>query len=99
VVADRQVYIYRLVVTLPEGSESWGWEPDNWAAWCKDHGWMAYDREEGVTTFSWGRYTRRKHFMSNGAAERRAKWLREFGATVVVQRSLPVTLWVETVAP
>lgn len=79
------IYVYRLVVTLPEGSTERGWEPDNWVAFCDDRGWSPVNDERDETSFAWA--LSRKHYLSGGAANRRANLLRGFGATVEVERS------------
>lgn len=88
--AERNVYVYRLNVTLPPGSDVPGWEPDNWTEWCDQNGWTDYESDTGAATtavFSWTKLMRRKHFLSGAGAEQRAKLLREFGAIVKVERS------------
>lgn len=89
--ALRQLYVYRLVVVLPELKND---EPDNWDEICRVRGWAAstdqgdeYDGP-GATTFSW---PRRRLFFSATSARKRADYLRECGATVTIERSWPVT--------
>ena len=89
----RAVYVYRLAVTLPPGSDAPGWEPDSWVEWCEEHGWEEYEQDTGARnapTFSWPRLLQRKHFLSAPGAERRARMLRGFGALVEVERSQAV---------
>lgn len=87
----KSVHVYRLAVTLPEGSTVPGWEPENWEEWCEAHDlWInEYDTGASVTPpFKW---RMRRNFLSKSAADRHAEWLREFGATVTVEKSNPVT--------
>lgn len=87
---DRQVYVYRLKVTLPPGSSEPGWEPDSWPVWCEEHAWEDFDSETGARdfpTFSWARFLHRKNFLSAASAALRAETLRAFGAMVEVERS------------
>jgi hypothetical protein len=78
------VYVYRLVVTLLEGSTERGWEPDKWAALCDASGWPPINDDLDETSFRW---LGRKHYLSGAAANRRADLLRAFGAAVDVERS------------
>lgn len=89
--SKRAAYLYRLVVTLPEGADEVGWKPENWEEVCEARGWIDMERETGAEftiPFSW---PRRRLYMSAAAAEERAKMLREYGATVKIERSNPVT--------
>jgi hypothetical protein len=79
--------VYRLHVTYPEGSHApdgipvAGWEPPGWQPGA------AYDPEEGPAPFSWPRL---RLYLSRNGAEARARWFREFGATVEIEESRPV---------
>lgn len=87
---DRLVRVYRLAVTLPEGSTEPGWEPEGWYEICEQRGWVASDRETGAEydpPFAW---PRRKLYLSKLSAETRAKLLRSYGATVEIEESEPV---------
>lgn len=80
----RAVYVYRLDVTYPEGSTAPDWYPEG------------YTPEEGYESDTGARYDlpfrwpRNRLYLSGGAAEARAKWLRKFGAHAVVVRSRAV---------
>ncbi len=80
------IRVYRLRVARPEGSEAPGWEPEGWSEICVARGWTS-DVDPGEVPFTW---PRRLTYLSAAGAEERAKLLREYGATVVVERSLPV---------
>lgn len=68
-------FVYRLIVKTPSGSDSPGWQPDNWEP---------YDDE---AYFSW---PTRRNYLSQAPAHRKAELLRSWGATVEVVRSRPV---------
>jgi hypothetical protein len=88
----RRSYAYRLHVTLPEGSDEYGWEPEGWADLCAARGWYEPDHSvEGPPPFAW---PRRKLYFSKSGADTRAELLRTYGATVEVKRSLPI-MWPE----
>lgn len=80
---NRKQYVYRLDVTYPDGSLEVGWEPENWASICQDNCWPSTDHD-GDTSFRW---PRERMFLSESAAEARARRLRQFGAHAVVVRS------------
>ena len=75
-------FVYRLHVTLPEGSDEPGWEPEGWIADV----WYDADGEQS-REFSW---PRKRHCLSQSTANRWARQLRAWGANVVVERSNPV---------
>jgi hypothetical protein len=77
-------YVYRLVVTYPEGSLEWGWEPPGWERYPEDHFYVPDD--EGVE-FRW---PANRLCLSPATAKRRADLFRKYGATVEIVRSLPV---------
>lgn len=87
----RAAHVYRLVVVLPEGSDVAGWEPENWEDWCEKHDHWINEYETGASVTPPFRWQTRRNFLSKAAADRRAEWLREFGATVTVEKSNPVT--------
>lgn len=71
-------FVYRLDVEIPEGSDRYGWRPENWEP-------EVYDGEEWE--FTW---PRRRNYLSQTSADRRAQLLRSWGAKVEVLRSQPV---------
>ena len=77
----RQVYVWRLVVTLPEGSDEPGWEPEEWDGY-------KYGDESPDRRFVW---PRRRLYLNGAAAGQRAALLRSWGAEVVMERSAAVT--------
>ena len=79
--ADRPVYVYRLHVTPPPESLAPGWEPPGWH---NGHDWCPPEEE---CVFRW---PSKRHCMSSGTASRWARQLKEYGATVRVERSEPV---------
>jgi hypothetical protein len=78
----RTLYVYRLVVTLPEGSDEPGWRPEEY-----DDQYSRY-QDDDETQFRW---PRRRLYLSSEAAHARANLLRRWGADVKVERSEPVT--------
>lgn len=74
------VFVYRLRVTLPEGSEAPGWHPEGWEP--------AIFGEDDVQEFRW---PTRRHCLSVATARRWKQRLEGWGATVVIERSLPVS--------
>lgn len=78
----RPTYVYRLKVQYPEGVD-WrnpptGWEPEE-----------VYGPEgPDVQKFRW---PPERAFLSKEAAAHRAKRLRDWGCTVIIERSEPVT--------
>lgn len=75
---ERNLYVYRLDITKPAGSDAPDWIPDDWEAISKRHGWYE-------PSFHWP--TRRNYFSAE-AAQRRAQLLREFGAGVAIMVGL-----------
>jgi hypothetical protein len=85
---ERTVYVYRLVIEYPEGSDKPGWKPACWGALLKDikdRGRRRAVRERG---FYW---PRERLFLSADGAWHRAWVLTRFGAQVEVERSEAVT--------
>lgn len=81
---SRPVRVWRLNVTLPEGSEKPGWQPEGWVADVSDWGVEGeYERP-----FIW---PRRRNYLSVKGAKVMARILREYGATVQIEESEPVT--------
>lgn len=71
----RRLYVFRLIVEKPEGSEEPGWEPEGWRQpWMGEH-----------NRFTW---PRRRHWLSSEGASRRARQLREWGAKVRIEMAL-----------
>lgn len=84
----RPVYVYRLVITYPEGSHEPGWKPGCWGALLKgikDRGQRRAVRERGF------RWPRERVFLSADGAWHRAWTLTRFGAQAEVERSEAVT--------
>ena len=83
----RTTYVYRLVVTYPEGIG-----PDNPPkAWCDYMDSLmdeaSYHDPNLEPVFHW---PARRRFFDRATAERRAGFLREYGCTVTVERSKPI---------
>lgn len=75
-------YLYRVRVTkYPEGSEAYGWAPENWEPYPHGSSGDPYDEEP---VFSW---PHQRQYLSRNNAMRRAELFREYGAEVVVERS------------
>jgi hypothetical protein len=80
----KPVYIWRLAITLPAGSEQSGWEPAGWRQWLHDQ----YGPQQAAEReFTW---PPRIHWLSAAGARKRRELLESWGATVEVTRSLPV---------
>lgn len=77
----RPVYVYRLVVEYPEGSQRWGWAPDGWEKPEWD------GNPDADLSFRWPQV---RMCLSAGTAKRRAKLLESYGAKVLIERSAPV---------
>jgi hypothetical protein len=87
----RRVFLYRLGITYPEGSQEPGWEPPGWREG------LAVDLGRGQPDDDWRpgycydfRWPRRRTYLSRAAAERQARLLERCGAKVTVVQSLPV---------
>lgn len=79
----NRVYVYRLDITYPEGSDDLGWEPEG--KWW-EHQRSGYPPGPDVE-FHWPA----EHlYLSSSGANKRAVMLRAWGATVTVMRSKPV---------
>jgi hypothetical protein len=80
--------VYRLAVTLPEGSDAPGWEPPGWEP-------DDYRITSGPDAGAWDshpfRWPANRLCLSPGTAKRRAAIFRKYGATVVIEASEPVT--------
>lgn len=98
----KQAYVYRLVVTYPEGSRTPdghtapGWEP----ALYRDKEWRRRLPMSQRIRLSVGggqkfKWPRERMFLSSDKAWGRAFWLKACGAEVVILRSEPVT-WLQT---
>lgn len=87
----KRVFVWRVRVTsFPPRSH---WTQEDWDPHWQPEGWEADlmqmpDGSVEETTFGWP--TNRRHYLTAGAARRRADLLRLYGATVEVERSLPV---------
>lgn len=77
----RTVYVYRLNIKFPPGSDQPGWRPADY-----DTTWLPEDAD--LRVFSW---PKRRLYLSASAAEKRAAMLRRWGCTVGIDRSAPVT--------
>lgn len=83
---ERPTYVYKLKVTLPEGSNALGWEPDDWQGWDPD----ATHVDPDEPGFSW---PSTRLYLSQSGANARARLFRKYGAAAEVVRSEPVE-WV-----
>ncbi|HMA26058.1 MAG: hypothetical protein ACM33U_07595 [Solirubrobacterales bacterium] len=89
--SERPVYVYRLIVTKPAGSDAPGWQPEDWEDICERHGWGSYGGGlDGPRYFPPFRWSTRRNYLSSDAAGRRAQLLRECGAVVEIQPSQAV---------
>ena len=79
--------LYRLVVTLPEGSQQPGWQPPDWDEICDERGWSG-ENSLVERDFAW---PQRRQWFSLAAAAKAAEYLERCGATAVLQHSHPVT--------
>jgi hypothetical protein len=84
--APRPVYVYRLDVTYPPGSQEPGWEPPGWDALESDTDWFV-DRYDEMRWVGW---PQNRLYLSPRGAKRRADLLCKYGATVEIVRSMPV---------
>jgi len=75
----RSMFVYRLVVEYPEGSDAPGWEPEGW-----EPEWFTLDE---TAPFRWPRV--RSYFSLSGATAR-ARLFARYGANVTIERSAPV---------
>jgi hypothetical protein len=78
--SEPKLYVYRLDVTLPPGSDEPGWRP---AGWQHRSDWPDYQQR-----FAW---PERRHYLSLGGANGQARVFRSYGAKVKIVRSNPVT--------
>jgi hypothetical protein len=79
----RPVYVYRLVVDLPDGVD-WANPPE---AWLEEHGVYGGHYDEDPPRFSW---PARRNYLSPKGAREAADRLISYGAHVTIRRSLPV---------
>lgn len=83
----RATYLYRVrVIKYPEGSEVYGWAPENWEPYID-----GADPFADEAVFSW---PNQRQYLSKKNADGRAELFRKYGAEVVVERSDPIT-WPE----
>lgn len=80
----RAQRLYRLHVTLPEGSDEYGWEPKGWA---DDPQHWYRDMETGAMELSPFTWPTVRTYVSRGGAEGRAWLLQKYGATVQIEVS------------
>jgi hypothetical protein len=82
------VYVYRLDITYPPGSEEPGWQPEGWEP-------QEYQITSGPDAGAWDsesfRWPRERMYFSKSGAEGRADLFRKYGAKVTVRRSHSVT--------
>lgn len=74
---SRRIYVHRLIITKPDGSDEPGWRPERWADLCVKRGWIDDDYE--IPPFRW---PRQLNYFSATGAERKARFLRYLGVTV-----------------
>jgi hypothetical protein len=86
----KSVYVYRLVIDYPAGSDRPGWTPARWEEYLAG---IADKRERARVRRHGFRWPREHLYLSAGGAHSRALLLQYFGARVDVQRSEPVTWW------
>lgn len=84
--SNSHMYVYRLVIQYPEGSDRKGWWP---AAW-----YTLSDRARRKAIKKGFHWPKERKFLSASSAYDRAWLLRWYGAKVTVQRSAPIT-WPE----
>jgi hypothetical protein len=89
-VAERRLYAYRIVLTLPKGADAPGWEPEDWIEICEEKGWWSSMDTYGNDEPPPFRWPRRTMYFDGPSAEKRAELLRRYGATVEVERSEPL---------
>lgn len=82
---SANVYVYRLEVEIPD-DVNWLHPPQAWIEFIQDCG-AAAGPDASQPFFSW---PARRNFLSRAAAERMAKRLRSYGASVQIVRSEPV---------
>lgn len=88
----RRIYLYRLHVEYPPGSQELGWEPPGWRDDPENE---VIDPETGApdcASFSW---PFNRTYISQTAARRRADLFRSYGAGVTIERSKPIE-WVHS---
>ena len=85
--SGRNVRVFRLEITYPEGSRLPGWVPERWESWLRSLP-PLQRRQARKAGFRW---PRERMFLSSSSAYERAWLLRAFGAEVEVLRSDPVT--------
>jgi len=83
----RYVYVYRLLIQYPEGSDQPGWQPAAWSQLARTGRWWSYVLPKRPARFRW---PRERMWLSSSAAYHRAYLLRVLGCSVTVQRSVPV---------
>lgn len=85
--AERRVYVYRLDVVYPEGSDAPDWEPEGWEPM------WGTEPETGAPERQVFRWPASRHCLTLGTAQRWATRLRNWGCKVEIERSEPVA-WV-----
>lgn len=93
---DRPVYVYRLEISYPEGSDAPGWLPPRWDQYVRKLP-LRTRRKVRRTGFRW---PRERMFLSSSGAYGRAAQLIRFGCDVEIIRSdavsFPAPLWEDT---
>jgi hypothetical protein len=74
----RNTYLYRIDVTYPQGSRTYGWEPPGWDG----------DNADPEGAFRW---PVNRLYLSPANAEHRAALFRRYGAQATIHRSDKVT--------
>lgn len=84
----RHVYVFKLEIEYPEGSQQPGWTPEHWPTPNRlGSFWRWVLPADRSKAFKW---PKERVWLSSVAAYRRAWLLRSLGCSVVVRRSLRV---------
>ena len=82
---ERPTYVYRLVVTIPEGVD-YSNPPQAWTDYMTELGaWSSPNPDAPEPMFFW---PARRNFLSQASAKKHAERLRSYGAAVEIVRSL-----------
>lgn len=83
---SRPVYVYRLRVEVPpESVDDPDWYPESPS--FEIERWYDHEQDTGARVLRRFRWPQRRLYLSGGAARSQARRLREWGATVEVERS------------
>jgi hypothetical protein len=77
----KRTYVYRLIVTYPEGSKDPGWEPPGWTI----------TGPNGYKDSGEFRWPRQRCYLSLSGARNARSIFEAYGARVTIERSEPVT--------